>query len=248
MALQRSFDDFIVDDFEYGYDERNIKRIKILPNSNEILRDKIFKIKNLFHSYYFNIQELDQTNCIYLTMSIYHNVITNGFNPDNLLSVKSYNIPNSKLALVFKIGSCSTPNTTVYDRLEQELNKTSCIFTIPILVMSNGNSRYVESEILSELVDLKLRILINNDSKICRYNELFSPCDEIKDYILEYCEENDFECIYNKNPKEDEDWFDIIPEQINREIKKIFGRQELYLLETDDNLTDTEYTQIKQCY
>ena len=217
----------------------------VIMRETDSIESNIYEIKNWFDLYFDKEKELHETNCVYLTLSIYHNVISHGFEDHEKIKCH-YNIPGTNLGIVFKIGSTGTPNSSVYSRLKQELAKKSCIFTIPVLVMKGCNTRSIESDILNKLKPVKLKLGIINQCKLSRPTEFFSPSDEIKDYILEVCEDNGLDCIYNFNPKAGQDWFDAIPRAVKKKIDEIFDKQELVLMETSDNLSKTERTELNE--
>lgn len=228
------YKNFIVD-----YNFYNVNNIKLIN-----LLDEISNIKTLFENEYENINEFQETNCIYLTMSIYYNVICNDFN--SFESLNYYIIPNSKIGILFKLGETSTNDSSVYKRLQNEMNKDHCIFTIPILVMQGNNIKDMEKRLKLKLQqqNYKLDLITKNKNEFKNYKENFVVCDEVRDFILEYCQNENFECIYNFCPKCGQDWFDIIPIEIKNEIENIFS-DELLLFEYSDNLHNKQKQKIR---
>jgi len=253
-----SMKNFIDNDYEYGSDSnsdlnsdsdsiKNLMNNDLLYNENEKLMKHIFEIKNNWFPMYYSCEvKLRETNCIYLTLSIYHNIITNSF-IFNKNIISSYNIPNSTLGIVFKVGKSDSINSTVYKRLTDELSQKSCIFTVPILIMKCTNATYHESMILEKFKDKQLNIIIFNVHPI-KHRELFIPDDEIKGLILSYGEENGCEPIYNINPKKNENWYTVIPKDVEDRIREIFPIQELFILDETDNLNADKSKLIKQYY
>ncbi len=130
-------------------------------NKNILFQDRINTVKEWFNDYYRNETELRHCNCVYLTMSIYYNLYShdkNWKNNPNLLK-------NCDVGIVFKIDSTDVEPKSVYSRLKDEMNKSSCIFTVPILVMKGIGSRNMEHDIFHSPI-IKHKLILHMVNKM----------------------------------------------------------------------------------
>lgn len=196
---------------------------------------------DLFKSENSNISELNQEGCVYLSLNIYNNTMTNHYFEDeegsfylNKINLLEEQIVDSKLAFCLKVGAT---DSTVYKRLCDEFrDKDSLLYCIPIAIMTGNNVRKIETELHKILDDIRLKIMIKKKTTFWNPKELYEIRDEYKESILNYLEEKDLECIYDINLQKGETWFDIIPIEVQNILTMMMPDKELELLDVDDNL------------
>lgn len=250
MSYNNSLENFIINDIEYdGYESLDDENTELYDENTEC--EYYYgknKLRNKFYEYYSDISEFDENNCLYLSLNIYNNIITKEYDMD-VINLTDYQLKNSKLGCVFKLGSTSTKYNNFFKRCEQELSSNkSLLFTIPIMIMQGDNVRTIESEIHNILNELKLKIFMNKNCKLYSPSEIYEISDKIKDWILDYAENSKLECIYNVAVKQNETWYDIIPNKIQKILKKMFSDKELEMIERCDNLTDSKKRKYREYF
>lgn len=224
----------------YNNLKNNNSNIKII-DINKYMQDK-------FDEYYSGMEVLQKPNCIYLTLNIYNNVITNKSNyiiDENIHKITS----EGKLALVLKIGSTGSNKHCVYDRLKYELtNNESFLFSIPIMIMSGNNVRSIEFDIHYFFHKYKLKIGMIKKQSIYSPREIYEIDDDLKDEIYYYCEDKNLECLYNSGPKNKQTWIDFVPDEIQEILENNFPDKELEILEISDNIDKNDLSCLRQYY
>jgi len=132
-----------------------------------------------------NRRYIKSTGCIYVTLTILQNAITNAGKQD--------------LCAVLKIGQTGVDSSTVYNRLINQFSEYDAIWSEIILVATGNNPANIESILKKELVEKKVKIICSKETNYKQPYEFFAVSQNIVDYIKEVCE------YYNYNILIDED-------------------------------------------
>lgn len=245
-----SLDKFIENDVYYKGYESNTDCEDNINNYYDYYNEKLKDENNIILN---SIEKNIKTKkCFYLTLHIYNNVLIKDCkNPKEFkyeYKPSQIDDPDLKLCFMLKVGYTEK---TFYDRFKGLLRKNSPLTIIPITIMHGDNVKDVEKKFHNEYDNEKLKILIKINNHFIKETEFYEASDNIANYFYEFSKKNNLELVYNiiDEVGDIKDWFDVIPDTIQKTLKKMFQEKELLMLVKDeDNLDDDIYNQTNKFY
>lgn len=167
-----------------AFRENEINKIK-----QKLIKKKKIPIINSSFPNHIQIQTQlsNYKSCLYLSLTILQNAYING---------DDFNHP-TKFVGCFKFGLSSVKNSSVFKRLDEQINNYNVVLIIPILVIQCNNVTNAESELKQLLKKYKLEIICSTVAKTASPREMFIIDNRVINEILNFDFHDSISVLYN---------------------------------------------------